>query len=539
MTGTLPPVQSTLSAASSTTASQPASPPSFQQSCIGHNAAVLSTHSANELRELDSEGRCVITDHGSLLLFNVYVPNAGEERDEFKQRFLHLLQLRLRECQAAGRRVVLLGDINIAAARIDHAFPEPFTLEDGTKVRFEQSPSRVWWRDNVSTQDERPGEEPQEEDDGRLVDAMRELHPHQRQAYTCWNTLTGARGGNHGARIDYVLTSAALLPAVLDCRILSHVQGSDHCPVRCDFDAALLRDWQCAAAPPSHASQYWTEFSGQQRKLSAFFRTSSSREQQDDGEEEVEAVEDVPEGGRSALQEREGRRGSDALAGAKRRPVDSSFKPAASRLSKKRRAQEKAEKTKHAGPSLFAYFTSSPPQPAKPAAADASAASAPSSPSSLFDCSSVVEIDAPLSLAAAEPDAPPSSFSPPASISPSSASSASADSFSRLFTQSSLSLRCPAHDLPAKLWTVNKKGANLGRKFFCCQLPPPGRCSFWKWHSDAVREQKEDERRRAAAAAAGGPTRADSHAAGEDFITAGEHLAHQQRRQQRPAREQT
>mgnify|MGYP006940053961 CR=1 FL=1 len=33
--------------------------------------------STAELKDLDSEGRCVVTDHGDFVLFNTYFPNYG------------------------------------------------------------------------------------------------------------------------------------------------------------------------------------------------------------------------------------------------------------------------------------------------------------------------------------------------------------------------------------------------------------------------------------------------------------------------------
>lgn len=43
-------------------------------------------------KELDSEGRCVVTDHGSFVLFNVYFPNAALDspRMEFKLKSVNI-----------------------------------------------------------------------------------------------------------------------------------------------------------------------------------------------------------------------------------------------------------------------------------------------------------------------------------------------------------------------------------------------------------------------------------------------------------------
>eukprot|EP00198_Chlamydomonas_reinhardtii_P003563 XP_001692899.1 predicted protein [Chlamydomonas reinhardtii] len=76
-----------------------------------------------QLRALDGEGRVVITDHGALVLVNVYGPYVGvkrtEERMRYKIAFYRALQHRLDGFLAAGRRLVVLGDFNIAPERRD------------------------------------------------------------------------------------------------------------------------------------------------------------------------------------------------------------------------------------------------------------------------------------------------------------------------------------------------------------------------------------------------------------------------------------
>jgi exonuclease III len=61
--------------------------------------------------QLDQEGRCLYTDHGAFVIFNVYIPTNGPAcaKLPFKMRMLN----RLRECMAAqrarGKAVVLVG----------------------------------------------------------------------------------------------------------------------------------------------------------------------------------------------------------------------------------------------------------------------------------------------------------------------------------------------------------------------------------------------------------------------------------------------
>jgi len=64
--------------------------------------------------ELDSEGRCLLTDHGAFVLFNVYVPNSQNGvRLRFKMRWLHALRAAMLRERAKGKAVVIAGDLNM------------------------------------------------------------------------------------------------------------------------------------------------------------------------------------------------------------------------------------------------------------------------------------------------------------------------------------------------------------------------------------------------------------------------------------------
>lgn len=70
---------------------------------------------------IDKEGRCVITDHGDFILFNLYVPNGGkgDERIEFKMKFKYLVFERMKYFLSKNKNVIILGDINTAHKLID------------------------------------------------------------------------------------------------------------------------------------------------------------------------------------------------------------------------------------------------------------------------------------------------------------------------------------------------------------------------------------------------------------------------------------
>lgn len=70
---------------------------------------------------LDNEGRCLMTDHGSFVIFNIYVPNSGSEykRYCFKMKFLRALRASVMIQQDAGKHVLIVGDFNIAPRTAD------------------------------------------------------------------------------------------------------------------------------------------------------------------------------------------------------------------------------------------------------------------------------------------------------------------------------------------------------------------------------------------------------------------------------------
>ena len=69
--------------------------------------------------DLDDQGRCVMTNHGKFVLFNVYVPAGGSNPLSYKMKFLNALQRAMQRQRKAGKHVILSGDLNIAHRRDD------------------------------------------------------------------------------------------------------------------------------------------------------------------------------------------------------------------------------------------------------------------------------------------------------------------------------------------------------------------------------------------------------------------------------------
>lgn len=88
-------------------------------------------YTEDELKELDSEGRIVITDHGNFVLFNIYAPaitsaETAENRMEFKMKFFKALQLRWEDFLfRQNKPVIVVGDINVAPSPLDYPDYDP------------------------------------------------------------------------------------------------------------------------------------------------------------------------------------------------------------------------------------------------------------------------------------------------------------------------------------------------------------------------------------------------------------------------------
>ncbi len=169
------------------------------------------------IEEHDNEGRVIAAEFENFILVTVYTPNSGSElkRLDYRQTWDQDFHNYLKALESK-KPVVVCGDLNVAHQDIDLARP---------KANYNKSAGFM-----------------QQEIDGiaryiksGFIDTFRLKYP-DTVKYSWWSYRAGAREKNVGWRIDYFLVSPALASHVDDADILTHIMGSDHCPVQLDLD---------------------------------------------------------------------------------------------------------------------------------------------------------------------------------------------------------------------------------------------------------------------------------------------------------------
>ncbi|MCB9771757.1 MAG: exodeoxyribonuclease III [Candidatus Omnitrophica bacterium] len=164
------------------------------------------------VKEFDSEGRTLMLEYDTFVLFNIYFPNggAGNKRVPFKMSFYDAFLKRVEKLKKAGKKIIICGDVNTAHTEIDLARPKENQKNTGFLPE-----EREWMTKFINH---------------GYVDTFRHFQKDGGQ-YSWWDYKTGARARNVGWRIDYFFISENLLPQLKSGFILSDVMGSDHCPV--------------------------------------------------------------------------------------------------------------------------------------------------------------------------------------------------------------------------------------------------------------------------------------------------------------------
>lgn len=161
---------------------------------------------------LNDEGRVIMADYGSWLLYNIYFPKGevGSPRLKYKMAFYKSFLNHIKRQLLKNRSIVITGDVNTAHQEIDLARPKENRSVSGFL------PEERAWIDNL----QRAG----------FIDSFREFNPKPGN-YTWWDMKSGARARNVGWRIDYFFISQELRSGLVNAFIMPTIQGSDHCPI--------------------------------------------------------------------------------------------------------------------------------------------------------------------------------------------------------------------------------------------------------------------------------------------------------------------
>ena len=165
----------------------------------------------------DSEGRWIEATFGDLTVVSLYLPSgsASEAAQARKDAFLIELMPILKARRAAGEKLIICGDWNIAHREID--------LKN--------------WKGNLKNSGFLPHERAwltQLFDEVGYVDAFRVVDPRP-DRYTWWSNRGQAYANNVGWRIDYHIVSAALRDRITAADIYTGEKFSDHAPLIIDY----------------------------------------------------------------------------------------------------------------------------------------------------------------------------------------------------------------------------------------------------------------------------------------------------------------
>ncbi len=168
--------------------------------------------------EHDHEGRVITAEFEEFYLVCCYTPNSQNElkRLPYRMTWEDAFYAYLKGLEAK-KGVILCGDLNVAHKEIDLKNPKTNHMNAGFTDEEREKISRLL--------------------DSGFIDTFRHFHPDEKDQYSWWSYIGGARSRNAGWRIDYFLASERLKDKLQGASIHQTIMGSDHCPVSLEIDA--------------------------------------------------------------------------------------------------------------------------------------------------------------------------------------------------------------------------------------------------------------------------------------------------------------
>jgi exodeoxyribonuclease-3 len=175
----------------------------------------------------DEQSRYIEAVVNGVLIACLYLPNgnpAPGPKFDYKLKWFERLILRGAELADSGAPAILAGDFNVMPTDIDVYKPERWVTDalfrPETRAAFHRLVEQGW------------------------TDSLRKMHPGER-IYTFWDYFRNAYGRDAGLRIDHLLLSPALAPALKAAGVDREVRGrdkpSDHAPTWVELDLSEVR----------------------------------------------------------------------------------------------------------------------------------------------------------------------------------------------------------------------------------------------------------------------------------------------------------
>jgi exodeoxyribonuclease-3 len=197
-----------------------------------NGVAIITREPAQEVQRglpgdpTDEQSRYIEAVYQGVLIACLYLPNgnpAPGPKFDYKLAWMERLITRGAELVETGVPAVLMGDFNVIPTERDVYKPERW-LDDAlfrpeTRAAFERLLAQGW------------------------LDSLRHLHPDE-TIYTFWDYFRNAFGRDAGLRIDHLLLSPKLQPALKAAGVDKFMRGrdkpSDHTPTWIELDTKAI-----------------------------------------------------------------------------------------------------------------------------------------------------------------------------------------------------------------------------------------------------------------------------------------------------------
>jgi exodeoxyribonuclease-3 len=170
----------------------------------------------------DPQRRALGVRFGELYVLNLYVPNGaevGSDKYDYKLRWFDRLIDYARELAARNRKILILGDFNVAPTDADVHDPAAWAGKVLVSAAEREQLRRL--------------------QSAGFRDCFRLFERHD-PGFTWWDYRAGSFRRNHGMRIDLVLASEAMAACCRACTVdrapRSWDRPSDHAPVVAEFE---------------------------------------------------------------------------------------------------------------------------------------------------------------------------------------------------------------------------------------------------------------------------------------------------------------